>query len=485
MNVPDVCVTSPGAGPRVRRPRSGAALVGLMALVGCGFTLLVYYPGYMSNDSVVQLRQARSGVLEDNHPPLMAAVWSLLDRAWPGPAGMLALQNLLFWGGLALVCLHLPGSRAFHAAGVLLIGLFPPLFGLLGTVWKDELMLAARVLATGLILWTHSRGGGVVRGALVGLALLLAAAARHNAIVAIPPLLFWLLHAYRRLHARRRGWTFVRLTALSVGAAGVLHLAAGLLSRSLTEVQTDQWQCIPIYDLVGMSVHADCVLIPAELDICTEPLSRARLRELYTPRTLNALWHPPADNPSAQPPFPRIVDPEKLATLRTHWLAMVRAHPGAYWRHRWGTFRQLIGLPPAELYGPVHWNRINENELGIEFRDSRLNTAVMQLLRWFCDTPLYRVWIYLLALLVLVPCGAWWYARSGHTMTLALSSSGLLCLLGYFPTTPSASFRYSNWSILTALLVLWALLVPAVGRLAAPLRRRRQAANLARSSAVA
>lgn len=462
-----------------RHTQRAVLLVWLAAALGCSFTLLVYYPGYMSNDSFVQLRQARSGVLDDSHPPLMAAVWSAVDLIWPGPAGMLALQNLLFWGGLALVMVQLPGPRALHAAGTLLIGLYPPLFGLLGTIWKDELMLGALVLAMGIVLRTHQRQGGLAGGVLVGVVLVFATGMRHNAIVAVPPLLFWLLHAYRRLHAQQRVWTGVRIASLALAGSFTIYLVDRAATRLLTDVRSHQWQCVAIYDLVGMSVHTERVLIPPALGIFNAPLNLERLKMLYTPRTSNPLWEPPYDRPQAPPPVARIHDPQVLTALRAHWLRMIRTHPGAYWRHRWDTFRQLIGAPPAELYGPVHWNRINENDLGIVFHESWLNTQVMQLLRQLTATTLYRVWAYLLTLGVFVLLGGCWYVRTGHTLTLALSASGLLYLLAYLPTTPSASFRYSNWSILTALLVLWALLAPATHRLWTRRHRGRHAANLA------
>src|SRR5438309_1185367 len=67
------------------------------ALLCMIFTVAVYYPGYMSPDSVVQLGQARFGVTSNYYPPLMAYIWAVTDRILPGPAGMLILHNLVFW----------------------------------------------------------------------------------------------------------------------------------------------------------------------------------------------------------------------------------------------------------------------------------------------------------------------------------------------------------------------------------------------------
>ena len=55
------------------------ALTSRQILLVGGLGLLLYaFPGYMSFDSITQLREARSGYLIDGHPPAMAAMWR-----WP------------------------------------------------------------------------------------------------------------------------------------------------------------------------------------------------------------------------------------------------------------------------------------------------------------------------------------------------------------------------------------------------------------------
>jgi len=102
----------------------------------------------MDADAVAQLSEARAHILPDWYPPLMSALWGVFDRVIPGPFSMLLLQNLMFWAGLAII-FSLSGRPAtVTAAAVLLIGLFPPVFSALGTIWKDVAM-GATVL-TGL-----------------------------------------------------------------------------------------------------------------------------------------------------------------------------------------------------------------------------------------------------------------------------------------------------------------------------------------------
>src|SRR5664279_3134968 len=111
------------AGAHVRR-----YLVFYVALLCAVFTVTVYYPGYMSPDSVVQLGQARNGVDNNVYPPLMDYIWSVTDRILPGPAGMLVLHNAVFWFALALLAYVVVSRSFWQIAFVLVAGFWPPTY---------------------------------------------------------------------------------------------------------------------------------------------------------------------------------------------------------------------------------------------------------------------------------------------------------------------------------------------------------------------
>ena len=90
----------------------------------------------MSEDSFIQLAQARSGDFTALHPPLMALLWKPLDALLPGPGLLLVVQALLAWSGAALfVSLLFRGWGAPLA--LLAFCLWPTVFSYLGTMWKD------------------------------------------------------------------------------------------------------------------------------------------------------------------------------------------------------------------------------------------------------------------------------------------------------------------------------------------------------------
>jgi hypothetical protein len=426
-----------GAGTRARW---AWALVAAGA--GAAFTVLAFYPGYMSPDSVAQLGQARSGQFDAWHPPLMAWAWGLLDRWVPGPVGMLLLQNALFWSGLALAAATtLPGPRG--AVAVMGVGLLPPVIALLGTIWKDVQMGAALTLATGLLIQSGRRGGTLPRMAAVA-ALGYAAAVRHNAWLAILPLAAWLAWQV----ARERGLFAPRAWAVAGGALLTLALQAtvGLATRAVLDGgPTYPLQDCFVHDLVAISLASGRDELPAweYHGTGTAPIE-VQVRR-YVPETVDTLVYAPRG-------YRHFTDGVRASDLRLHWLDAVRRHPGTWLRHRWGIFSRLLGVEDSHL---IFWGGVDPNPLGVVLRPSALNHSVMAVLRALERTFLFRVWLWWAAGVVALG----WAVRTGRATagTWALVASGALYLIPFFVAAPSDDFRYAWWTVLTTLLALFSL----------------------------
>ena len=109
-----------------------AAFPTLYLALGCMiFTIVVYYPGYMSPDSVVMLGMARTGVVTNVYSPLMSYVWRVCDWIIPGPGGMLILQSGVYWISLAVIAGYATANRLLGCL-LVLTGLWIPNFAMLG-----------------------------------------------------------------------------------------------------------------------------------------------------------------------------------------------------------------------------------------------------------------------------------------------------------------------------------------------------------------
>ena len=255
----------------------------LAMLAGALITIWCFYPGYMSVDSFEQLKQARSGKFTDWHPPLMSYTWGLFDQVMPGPSGMLIFHSLMFWIGLALVVYLSVANEYLAPLLILSIGFFPPIFAVLGTVWKDVGMAASLLLAFALLLYAERNSNKPALLAAL-LCLFYGLSVRHNSAPAVFPLALWSgLIAYRLWDCKKS-----RATLLMVGLGIGIFLFLGLLSFGATRLLTKGQSAYPIqaillHDLVGVSIRDDSVYLPDYVMRDNPSITVKALKQIYTP----------------------------------------------------------------------------------------------------------------------------------------------------------------------------------------------------------
>ncbi|HEU4579286.1 MAG TPA: hypothetical protein VFS67_13570 [Polyangiaceae bacterium] len=448
----------PAAATAVEPDRLSAWLgPAITALLGFTAVCATCWPGFMSPDSVEQLVQARLHTYADDHPPLMAILWSIVDRILPGPAGMLVFMNALYWGGLLVVARYWPLPRRTRLFVFAFVAAFPPLLVNLGVIWKDILMQGALVSLLACYL-RYRRTHGLFSALLALVFAALAIGARHNAAPAAWPLLALLVAAHPRWKSQARPaaraalapWKHA-LGALSISAVLVVALHQGV-TRTLRPYvhETHAWQGSALFDLAGMSVQTGELLFDPELHLLRDGTTIERLRELYNPRHPGSLFY----DESAV--MQLTSDPDQLQALRQNWLRAVREHPGAYLKSRWAIYRNLLGLTRTR---PVYmvFAGMDPNPYQYTLPASPAREAVVSAFHWLSRTPLFRVWLYVLGclLLLLVSAAAAW--SGGSALALALSASGIAYHLTFALLAASDDYRYSLWTITCAVLSACAL----------------------------
>jgi len=270
-----------------------------LALLCAVFTVLVYYPGYMSPDSVVQLSQARFGVTTNVYPPLMDYIWSVTDRILPGPAGMLILHNMIFWTALASIAYMVSGSQIVRLLFPVM-GLWPPTFGMLGTIWKDVGMQAF-LLATVAAVLAASYYRRLRFLLLAAVLLFIAAGYRHNALAAGVPLLILgvlefsvlLPPAFPRPVAwlRERGLTRAFYFLSGIAVALVMSICLDFVNNYHLQ-DARLWSAAMVHDLAGISVQRNQDFLPPYIN--TGRLTVEQLKHMYSPLHANSLYSPPS-----------------------------------------------------------------------------------------------------------------------------------------------------------------------------------------------
>lgn len=397
-------------------------LKAILAAAAAVLTIAAFWPGYMSVDSAAQLEQARYGIRDTGHPPLLSILWRPVDSIIPGPGGMLAVQAGLYWLGVALLS---------PSAAWLLAGLLPPLAGVTGVVWKDVWMFVTLLVAVGWL----ARGR-----AWAGLAfLLLATGLRHNGILAVVPLLW----PAAGILARKRGWrawpVFVALMIVFIAAARVLTQPPGIPDPKL-------WRLSLAHDVAGISLRANQDFFPPGF-LASQGLTLDTLRRIHVPYQMDPTFtaeHREVFGIRGEPDLR--IDAKQLdaGEIWRAWLTAVRQRPGAWLSHRAAISERLLVLKPEYAWMPVHTG-IVPNALGIEwkpdwrsrFLDRRLNDLSR-------NTPLYQVWIYVLLL------GAAAVLFRRHALIAATAWSGLLTAGAMCVLAGTCDYRYMLWPVAAA-----------------------------------
>lgn len=401
--------------------------------------MLYAYPGFMSFDSVVQLREARAGHYTDWHPPVMAWLWHVIEHM-PGPAplGMLLLQSGLLLVGTYALVRHVAGPMASACAAVAIL-LFPPIATTMAVIWKDSLMVGAVVAGTALVL-SASR-----RRRVAGLALFaLAAAVRYNGLtVTMVPVI-----ALFRWSDTSAGW---RRYAIASGVWLATVAVALVANKALTDEVTHPWHSsIAMFDIVGTLRFAPA-LSDAELAetlqgtplVATHDLQQAA-REAYDPeagvfRIVETFMKQPTTA-------------DERAAIARAWERLVVAHPVAYLRHRWRVFRRVLVLQPT-----VHpWIWVGIDLVGddlLELSPPRFQRSLMNAALRFATSWFMRVYIY--GALVLAAFGLALWRRD--RLVLAITTSAIISELALLVLAPTEDFRYSLWLVVAALLAAFLL----------------------------
>jgi 4-amino-4-deoxy-L-arabinose transferase-like glycosyltransferase len=323
----------------------------IAAILAAGFvlTVAVNWPGHLSYDSVLQLGQARSGVYNTWHPPVMAWLMGMGDALIPGTGLFTAFDAALAFGAVAAAAWLGRERAGWIAVGVAAVAVvLPQLLIYQGIVWKDVLFGDAAVAgfacfaiaANGTRRWSFAGAGFVL--------LVLAGLARQNGLVLLPFAAIaagWI--------AAREGVTRGRAAAFGAGVfagllASVLAASALLNLRSDGEPgPTEQLRLLQIYDLAGAVAH-DPGLALAGLDADDPEMAgaiRVQAPRLYTPVRNDPL----ISAPGMQKPL-RALDEDALSA---DWRALVLHRPWLYLRVRSADFVQVLFTPDIAACRPI------------------------------------------------------------------------------------------------------------------------------------
>ncbi len=419
------------------------------AFLGVGLTLLLFYPGYMSMDSAYQWWQARHDSYDPVHPPLMSMIWRICDQIYSGPGGMFVLQITLIWTALAAFVSALDRPPWQKCLIVLLLGFWPPLFGLSLHIWKDLWTMQAFAWTVAFLvmdLKTPSRKFRI----LALFALCIACAFRLNAISGALPFLFWIAHRENTHSTIKHSLRWKSGITLILA---ILVFASSKLPNLDSRVKENDtlWSVVTLWDASAVSLSEGKLIIPEELK--DPSLTLQDLQQHFSDYTNTTIYETGKLKHGFDGPY----SPEQKKALAKLAWSLPSEHGQAYFRHRLRLAELLYGwdqqgLPDGQVLMPdiVHYG----DNPPVLSSPSTYRQRILSLLQSGIDTPMFATWIYL-SIAVLLAGGIFLRntsATSGLAISVAVSS--LAYALPLALVSGSAEFRYMAWPLLACLMSL-------------------------------
>ena len=417
--------------------QSALVAVSMLALLA-----IVFYPGYMSPDSISHLEQA-TGVthLTDWHPPVMTRLWGFLIRVTGHISSMLIFQLMLLVAAmfmLSILVYRHTRNRAW-ALSVYIIILLPNIVNIAGVIWKDVQMAFSLTLAV-ILIWfiissKKSLGRVAVYG-IVGLALLLilyAGMLRHNALFAVLPILFVLPSLLtKRLHAWSGLASVIIGLVVTIGVTIVINQPSEK-THPITAVQLDD--IVHVANLDGEH-HGRWSMYKKIHDTC-----RDKTKDIMNSYIICTT--------AAQ----REVLKNEHQGVFNDWLSTIIRHPIKYVLYRLATFSIFIFPQPERMY--IFQPGIEQNQVGAAVKNEYATSGLAAYVKGGAQAniPLiFQPWLYLAVLVFIYYTSRRVREHRQRHFIRAVALSGLIYIVAYFPMAVAVDYRYIYWSVFATIL---------------------------------
>jgi hypothetical protein len=422
-----------GEPPQARRLTASGAI---FLVIGFVLTLLVFYPGIMTFDSMYLHEYAIKGTMGDWQSPVMVRLWALIDPIAPGAGSMFLLIATTYWLGFGLLSLTLASRGRVVALLLPLLAITPPALALAGVIWRDVLFATCWLLAASLAFAAAGRRPSIrVTGQILALALVVfGVLLRPNALLAAP-----ILAAYTiwlsRMTLRRTAILYVPAVLVFFGAVQLVYY--GMLHAK----REHPLQTVMIFDLGGISHFAKANQFPVEWN---ETENAMLLDKCYQPTMWDIYWRlEPCDF------VMRTLEREKglfgTPAISRAWLAAILHHPIAYLQHRSAfTWNFLAGD------NLTMWTAAIENPGKDVFTESAAFGAFRAAHDALKPTPFMRAGFWLLTCIVLCGIGRK-RATPEAAFVFAACGSAAVYVLTFYAVGVASDFRYGYWAVLAAM----------------------------------
>ncbi|MBF0405980.1 MAG: hypothetical protein HQM10_01395 [Candidatus Riflebacteria bacterium] len=417
----------------------------IISYLGIVVSVCVFYPGVMSPDSIDQLFQATNWSFSSTQPPLMSFIVAILNYFIAGPFLMMLLQICIWWlVWKKILYMLFPESSKSCIAALLVVAFCPPLFAMIGTIWRDVHLSFAMLSCTFFnIRYTKNKNNWMLLFAVLSAAY--ASSVRINAIFCVVPFALWsgiLIIS----EMKEKSWKIIKYVLVICTILFVMF-SGKFLNSIISEKPWQVEQVLLVFDLAGISYHTNQNLIPVSIRNYID--TPEKLARCYSAFSIFPLYYEANDRIILRDRILTTEDPKTVQIILDVWKKAVLDHPKAYLIHRLAVFAAGIGWSDR----PVHYAYecgIPKNNLNIVWNQSNFSKKIYQMISFSLDnwTLIWRPWLYLWGtILVTLACVIFWKNGIGILPSAVVTTSSWLYFLPYFFVAPAADLRYYHWPI--------------------------------------
>lgn len=366
---------------------NGVYIFAIPLLFSFGVVAL-FYPGFMSYDTLHALRSARNGVIDSMWPPMVSYVWRVVDIVSVNPSAMHFAQVFLLLLSVFIIIFY-NTKNIICAAGFLAVYLvIPSVLGTVAVIWKDVLM-AAFFLAGFVVIGFMSRIKNVwnfiLAFLLATLLLFLAVCSRHNAITGAVPLFFYLalIVCSRVIKSSLRLWLAVFfLGSLLTGAIYLTKTQLDNYSLPSFEKMNNSndvfVRTVRVLDVAGASL---CVGSNLFADIAPD-LSLDEIKRGYDPKHINL----------SKGLLDKIVIDSRIDLI---WRNVALNHPACFLSYKFDLTKYMIGANKGIQF-LITAPAIDNNEYGYFLPNSSIRDATVSYIVHASALPFFKPWFFYL-----------------------------------------------------------------------------------------
>ena len=365
-------------------------LLAIPLVVSIGVVAL-FYPGFMSYDTLHALRGARNGVTDSTWPPMVSYVWRVVDIVSPNPAAMYFSQVFLLFFSIFIAVFLFTKKIRYATAFLLVYLIIPVVLGTVAVIWKDVLMAAFFLAGFTVIVsmrFVINRWGFVFLSLLAVFLIFLGVCSRHNAITGAVPLLFYLAFVVcsRVLKRPMHLWIGVFLLGLTITSTVFVtktqldnYSLPGLVK--INNSTNRALQTVRVLDVAGASLCAGRNLFA---DMAPN-LSLAEIRSEYDPRHVNL----------SSGLLARVGIDNRINKI---WLDVAVHHPICFFDHKFQLTKYMIGANKGVQF-LITAPSVDKNEYGYSLSESSLRDSVVAYIVHASQLPFLKPWfLYLISI---------------------------------------------------------------------------------------